>query len=109
MANLLIRNLDDEVKERLRLRAAESGRTVGEEAREILVRSLQSRSLPTRNTEPPKTGLDLIRPLREAVEKYGGVELEIPSRKSAHAPNVFEDAAPFEPESAPKPRRKRRK
>lgn len=36
MASITIRNLDDEVKRRLRVRAAEHGRSMEEEAREIL-------------------------------------------------------------------------
>lgn len=104
MASIVIRNLDDEVKKRLSLRAAENGRSAEEEAREILSRSLQGRDV-----EPPKTGLDLIRPIREAVEKYGGVELEIPSRKSTRPVNIFEDTETFQHQPLPKPRRKRRK
>jgi len=36
MASITIRNLDDDVKRRLRVRAAEHGRSMEEEAREIL-------------------------------------------------------------------------
>ena len=36
MASITIRNLDDDVKRRLRIRAAEHGRSMEEEAREIL-------------------------------------------------------------------------
>jgi len=36
MASITIRNLDDEVKDRLRMRAAENGRSMEEEARLIL-------------------------------------------------------------------------
>jgi len=36
MASITIRNLDDDVKHRLRVRAAEHGRSMEEEARDIL-------------------------------------------------------------------------
>ena len=36
MASITIRNLDDDIKQRLRVRAAEHGRSMEEEAREIL-------------------------------------------------------------------------
>ncbi|MRH21335.1 FitA-like ribbon-helix-helix domain-containing protein, partial [Rhodovulum strictum] len=36
MASITIRNLDDDVKRRLRIRAAEHGRSMEEEVREIL-------------------------------------------------------------------------
>jgi antitoxin FitA len=40
MASITIRNLDDEVKARLRQRAASNGRSMEAEAREILAESL---------------------------------------------------------------------
>lgn len=42
MAQILVRNLDDELKERLRRAAAEHGHSMEEEARVILHRALQS-------------------------------------------------------------------
>jgi antitoxin FitA len=48
MGSITIRNLDDDVKRRLRVRAAEHGRSMEEEAREIL-RSVVGRPLPSRN------------------------------------------------------------
>jgi plasmid stability protein len=41
MGSLLIRNLDDRLKARLRVRAAEHGRSMEEEARAILRRDLE--------------------------------------------------------------------
>lgn len=41
MASLTIRNVDDDVKSRLRLRAAEHGHSMEEEVREILREALQ--------------------------------------------------------------------
>jgi plasmid stability protein len=101
MASITIRNLDENVKKRLRRQAAENGRSLESEAREILSRNAVATK--------PKTGLDLIRGIREVVEKYGGVELELPSRKSTRPVNIFEDAGKYEPENLPEPGRKRRK
>jgi len=42
MANLTIRNLDDEVKDRLRIEAARPGRSMEEEVRHILRQSVTS-------------------------------------------------------------------
>lgn len=109
MASITIRNLDDDVKKRLRKQAAENGRSMEAEARDILSRIALAPATPKHKTDAPKTGLDLFRGIREVVEKYGGVELEIPSRKSSRALEIFEEAGTFEHASPPKPRRKRRK
>jgi plasmid stability protein len=106
MASITIRNLNDDVKKRLRKQAAENGRSMEEEAREILDRETAALT-PARLI--PKTGLDLIRGIREVVEKYGGVDLELPSRNSARPVNLFEGAAGFRAETPPKSRRKRKK
>ena len=46
MASITIRNLDDGIKRRLRVRAAEHGRSMEEEAREILrMKDMLNRSL----------------------------------------------------------------
>ena len=47
MASITIRNLDDGLKRRLRVRAAENGRSMEEEARDILRRTVGE-------TPPPK-------------------------------------------------------
>uniref|UniRef100_UPI00404743B9 FitA-like ribbon-helix-helix domain-containing protein n=1 Tax=Yoonia sp. TaxID=2212373 RepID=UPI00404743B9 len=48
MASITIRNLDDDVKRRLRVRAAEHGRSMEEEARDIL-RQVVGQPSATRN------------------------------------------------------------
>ena len=45
MASITIRSLDDEVKRRLRVRAAEHGRSMEEEVREILPTTSLQRSV----------------------------------------------------------------
>ena len=51
MASITIRNLDDDIKQRLRLRAAEHGRSMEEEARDIL-RRVMGEAAPPRNPRP---------------------------------------------------------
>ena len=75
MASITIRNLDDSVKQRLRVRAAGKGRSLEAEVRDILSRSVQTHGEPH-----VKTALDLFKPIRDVVKKYGGVELDIPPR-----------------------------
>ena len=41
MASITVRNLDDELKRRLRIRAAENGRSMEQEARDILRSALK--------------------------------------------------------------------
>jgi len=87
MASITIRNLDEAVKKRLRKQAAENGRSLEAEVRDIL-----SRSATTAPPAPSKTGLDLIQPLLAFVEKHGGVELKIPPRGPGR-PLPFADEA----------------
>ena len=91
MASITIRNLGDEVKRRLRKQAAENGRSLEAEAREILTRSTGAPQ-----PKKPKTGLDLVQPLLEFSRKYGGVELKIPPRgPMREIPSFAEYARPF--------------
>ncbi|MGI9494381.1 MAG: FitA-like ribbon-helix-helix domain-containing protein [Geminicoccaceae bacterium] len=46
MAQLVVRNLDDEVKERLQQRASRSGRSMEEEVRDILRNAVADSDLP---------------------------------------------------------------
>jgi plasmid stability protein len=84
MASITIRNLDDGVKKKLRKQAAENGRSLEAEVRDILCKSADN------STTSPKTGLDLFRGIRDAVDKYGGVELEpFPDQVLAEQPAKF--------------------
>jgi antitoxin FitA len=70
MSAVSIRNLDDRVKERLRLRAARHGRSMEAEMRVILTEAV---------CEPgDETGL--VPALMDRFTQLGGVELEIPAR-----------------------------
>ena len=70
MASITIRSLDDEVKRRLRIRAAEHGRSMEEEVREIL-RQAVGRETPA---------YDLAAAIRARVAPLGGVDLDLRQR-----------------------------
>ncbi|MFM2124738.1 MAG: hypothetical protein RL328_1189 [Acidobacteriota bacterium] len=65
MASLVIRRLDDVVKARLRVRAAQNGRSMEEEAREILTASL---------AQTPAAQPNLFEAIRKVVDPLGGIE-----------------------------------
>jgi len=77
MPAITIRDLDDQTKERLRVRAARHRRSMEEEARQILRAALG------RPEEP--TG-DLAAVLRRRFRAVGGVELELPERQPMREP-----------------------
>ena len=79
MASITIRRLDDEVKARLRARAAANGRSMEEEARIILC------AVVGRKAEPE----NLASHVRECFEPLGGVELELPPREPMREPPDF--------------------
>ena len=110
MASITIRNLEDGTKKRLRMRAAENGRSLEAEVRDIL-----NRSALAPKAAAPMTGLDIFQPLRALVEKYGGFELELPPRTPVrdselwkpHRPEeMHEEPQPFRPPAKPRHRRK---
>lgn len=80
MASITIRNLEDDLKRRLRIRAAEHGRSMEEEAREIL-RQVVSKGAPPRN---------LAAAIRTRVAALGGVELDLPPREPMREPPLFD-------------------
>jgi plasmid stability protein len=71
MAALSIRDLDDFVKEKLRLRAARHGRSMEAEIRLILTAAA---------TEEERPRTDLFRALTERFAQLGGVDLDVPAR-----------------------------
>ena len=73
MASITIRNLDDDVKTRLRVRAAEHHRSMEEEVRIILRNAVNDGGTGPRN---------LAAFTRECFAPLGGVELEIPARST---------------------------
>jgi len=80
MATLTIRQLDERTKARLRVRAAHHGRSMEEEAREIL-RSAVNRTGPEEDS--------LAEAIRRKFAALGGVELQIPKREPIREPPDF--------------------
>jgi plasmid stability protein len=76
MASITIRNLEDDLKRRLRVRAAEHGRSVEEEAREILRQAVG---------EPPAPR-NLAAAIRARIAALGGVDLDLPTREAMREP-----------------------
>lgn len=83
MASITIRKLDDEVKRLLRIRAAEHGRSMEEEARLILRKGLLAQV----HKHKPRNAYEAIRSI---VEPYGGFELELPPREPSREPPSFD-------------------
>ena len=77
MATMTIRNLDEKVKARLRVRAPIHGRSMEDEARDILRAALSA---------VPEDGHTLIGAIRGRIEPLGGVELELPDREPIRGP-----------------------
>ena len=96
MATLTIRDFDDALKHRLRLRAASRNRSMEEEVRQILRSALHE--------SPPATS-DLAARIRSrfagvaGLAGLGGVELPQPVREPVRRPPVFDTP----PRSAAKP------
>ena len=80
MASITVRNLDADVKTRLRVRAAQHHRSMEEEVRIIL------RDAVTDNGSDPE---DLMEFTRECFAPLGGVELELPPRGPMREPPDF--------------------
>jgi plasmid stability protein len=80
VASITIRNLDETVKRKLRLRAAQHNRSMEDEARDILRTSLAQ--------EPARSG-NLVDAIRRRVEPLGGVELQLPPRGPVREPPDF--------------------
>ena len=80
MATITIRKLDEKTKTRLRVRAAHHGRSMEEEAREILRSALQSLPVEQEN---------LSEAIRRRFAKFGGIELELPQRDAGRATPKF--------------------
>jgi plasmid stability protein len=81
MAVMTIRNIDEAIKARLRVRAAMHGRSMEDEARDILRSALSSELPPTR---------DLARSISKRFKALGGVDLPEVKRDAAREPTHFE-------------------
>lgn len=81
MASITVRNLEEGLKRRLRVRAAENGRSMEEEARVILRTALYHH---------PSARENLAATIRARFAPLGGVELEIPPRSPMRKPPRFD-------------------
>jgi len=81
MASMTIRGVYEGLKKRLRIQAAQHDCFMEEEAREILRSVLAT-------TEP--SGAMMLKRIREIVEPFGGIELEIPPRGIDREPQEFQ-------------------
>ena len=80
MASITIRNLDDDVKTRLRVRAAGNGRSMEQEAR-LILRDAVGRKADSRN---------LASIVRSHFGPDNGVDLELPPREPGREPPSFD-------------------
>jgi plasmid stability protein len=80
MASLTIRKLDERTKARLRVRAAHHGRSMEEEAREILRSAVG-------DVSPGIT--NLAESIRKRFAALGGVEMKLPKRDPIKQPPDF--------------------
>ena len=76
MASITIRNLDDDIKQRLRVRAAEHGRSMEEEARDILRRVMGEGASPR----------NLAAAIRARIAPTARVNLNLPARQAMREP-----------------------
>lgn len=77
MASMTIRDIDEKLKAKLRVQAARHGRSMEDEARDILRTAL--------SLEPAHAG-GLVEAIRARVEPFGGVELGIAPRQAMRGP-----------------------
>lgn len=77
MASIVIRNLDEATKRKLKIRAATNGRSMEQEAREILKSALAHTS---------KRKANVAERIREIFGPLGGIDLERLSREGIRDP-----------------------
>jgi plasmid stability protein len=82
MSSITIRNLEETLKSRLRVRAARHGRSMEEEARHILRAAL---------AEKARAPVNLFDAIRRHIAPLGGVDLDIPRRGPMREPPQFEE------------------
>ena len=77
MASITIRNLDDDLKARLRVRAAHRRRSMEDEVRHILRTALTGES---------RDGANLAEAIQRRFKPLGGVRLKLPLREPLRKP-----------------------
>jgi len=83
MASISIRNLDETLKDRLRIRAAMNRRSMENEAREILRTAL---------SEESPSDEDLSCAIQRRVQPFKGVNLDLPEREAMREPPNFSES-----------------
>lgn len=83
MSSITIRNLDEDLKARLRLRAAHHGVSMEQEVRNILQSTLAADS-------GPLSGLELALRINQRFKGLGGGDLPMPERPPARAVPDFD-------------------
>jgi plasmid stability protein len=73
VTTMTIRNMDEQIKARLRVRAATHGRSMEDEARDILRAALSAEAV---------RSVSLVEAIRSRVAPFGGVTLEPPGREA---------------------------
>ena len=81
MATITIRNLDEKIKRKLQVRAAQNGRSMEAEARGILQKVLAAPE------QPPER--NLYERIRARFAPLGGIDLELPPREPTRDPPRF--------------------
>jgi antitoxin FitA len=81
MASITIRSLDEALKRKLRLRAAQRNRSMEDEARDILRIAL---------ADAATTHGNLADAMRRRFEPFGGIDLDLPPRGAMREPPDFE-------------------
>ena len=82
LPSMTIRDLDQQLKSRLRLRAAQHGRSMEDEARDILRTALATKSTASRSW---------VNSIRARIEPLGGVELQMAPREPMRLPPSLEE------------------
>lgn len=77
MASMTIRNLDEQLKAKLRIQAAQHGRSMEDEARNILRIALSTGSAQTPG---------LVDAIRNRIAVTGGIDLELQPREAIREP-----------------------
>ena len=84
MTSIIISNVDDDLEQRLKVRAAEHGRSIEAEARDILRLVLGG------SGDETAAATNLGDSIRAIVEPIGGIDLDIPPRQQIRKPPKFE-------------------
>lgn len=77
---MTIRNIDDQLKQRLRVRAAQHGCSMEDEVRDILRSTLSA-------TAPQPASL--VAAIRSRIEPLGGLDLDLPAREAIRTPPLL--------------------